>query len=74
MKTRKPILGITCLVAILCSGSLAFGQEIGCGALPTHDQLKAALKTATGTPPAGNGGFNLHMWATVVNRDGVVCR
>src|SRR5213078_5258148 len=30
----------------------------------------AALATARN---AANGGFNLDMWATVVNRDGVVC-
>lgn len=38
-------------------------------ALPTHAALQAALKTVVGTP---NGGFGLNMWATVVNRDGVV--
>lgn len=37
--------------------------------LPTHEQVKAALKKVV----AGkNGGFSLNMWATVVNRDGVV--
>lgn len=40
--------------------------------LPTHSELKAALAAAVGDPPSGNGGFNLHMWATVVDRDGVV--
>ena len=45
----------------------------GCKDLPSYADLKAALETATGNPPAGNGGFNLEMWATVVNRDGVVC-
>jgi uncharacterized protein GlcG (DUF336 family) len=38
--------------------------------LPDHAALKAALTTARG---ASNGGFSLDMWATVVNRDGVVC-
>ncbi|HEY0940975.1 MAG TPA: heme-binding protein [Steroidobacter sp.] len=41
-----------------------------CAALPTHAQLKAALTTAR---QADNGGFNLDMWGTVVDRDGVVC-
>src|SRR5688572_28859890 len=41
-----------------------------CAALPSHAQLKAALQTARA---ASNGGFNLDMWATVVNRDGIVC-
>lgn len=37
--------------------------------LPTHDQLQAALVQARQT---ANGGFNLDMWATVVDRTGVV--
>ena len=41
-----------------------------CGSVPSHAQLKAALSSARG---ASNGGFNLDMWGTVVNRDGVVC-
>jgi uncharacterized protein GlcG (DUF336 family) len=41
-----------------------------CKQLPTHTQLKSALAAARAQ---GNGGFNLDMWATVVNRDGVVC-
>lgn len=44
-----------------------------CGGLPGHVQLKQALIQATGYPPGGNGGFNLNMWGSVVNRDGVVC-
>ena len=41
-----------------------------CSQLPGHAALKAALATAR---QAANGGFNLDMWATIVNRDGVVC-
>jgi uncharacterized protein GlcG (DUF336 family) len=43
----------------------------GCVGLPTHDQLEDALDAARAQ---SNGGFNLDMWATVVNRDGVVCQ
>ncbi len=45
-----------------------------CAGLPSHADLTAALKASvapTGGP--SNGGFDLNMWATVVNRDGVVC-
>ena len=42
----------------------------GCQGLPSHAALKAALVTAT---QAETTGLNNHMWATVVNRDGVVC-
>src|SRR5215813_8302196 len=41
-----------------------------CDGLPSHSQLKSALEFARAQ---SNGGFNLDMWATVVNRDGVVC-
>jgi len=41
-----------------------------CHGLPGHTALKTALAAARRQM---NGGFNLDMWATVVNRDGVVC-
>ncbi len=41
-----------------------------CAGLPTHAALKSALTAAR---DQANGGFNLDMWATVVNRDGLVC-
>ena len=46
---------------------------MNCEGLPSHSELKAALAAAVGSPPSGNGGFNLHMWATIVDRDGIVC-
>jgi len=41
-----------------------------CSGLPSHAALLTALKAARAQM---NGGFNLDMWGTVVNRDGVVC-
>lgn len=41
-----------------------------CKQLPTYTQLKSALTAARSQ---SNGGFNLDMWGTIVNRDGVVC-
>jgi uncharacterized protein GlcG (DUF336 family) len=41
-----------------------------CAGLPGYQALKSALTAAR---DASNGGFNLDMWGTVVNRDGVVC-
>ena len=41
-----------------------------CKGLPSHADLRAALVAAQSV---ANGGFGLHMWATVVNRDGIVC-
>jgi uncharacterized protein GlcG (DUF336 family) len=42
----------------------------GCRALPSHAELKAALIAAR---EQNNGGLNLDMWGTIVDRDGVVC-
>ena len=41
-----------------------------CASLPSFQTLRTALIAARNSV---NGGFNLDMWATVVNRDGVVC-
>jgi uncharacterized protein GlcG (DUF336 family) len=44
--------------------------QTACADLPSHGQLHAALLAAR---EQMNGGFNLDMWGTLVNRDGVVC-
>jgi uncharacterized protein GlcG (DUF336 family) len=44
--------------------------QTDCNRLPNHAALQAALAKARADD---NGGFNLDMWATIVNRDGVVC-
>jgi len=44
--------------------------ESACKLLPTHDALHTALVAAQ---MQKNGGFDLNMWGTVVNRDGIVC-
>jgi uncharacterized protein GlcG (DUF336 family) len=51
--------------------NLPSGQGNGaCRALPSWDELRAALIAARN---ADNGGLNLDMWGTIVNRDGIVC-
>ena len=66
--------GITkfgCGTLIALSGVPGHAQaDNDCGNLPNHAALKAALAAARG---AANGGFDLDMWGTIVNRDGVVC-
>ena len=42
----------------------------GCKELPSHEQLRQALTAARAQ---ANGGLNLDMWGTIVDRDGVVC-
>jgi uncharacterized protein GlcG (DUF336 family) len=41
-----------------------------CKQLPSQSALRAALIAAR---QQSNGGFNLDMWGTIVNRDGIVC-
>lgn len=47
-----------------------YDSQGACNQLPSHDALRSALVVAR---MAMNGGFNLDMWGTVVNRDGIVC-
>jgi uncharacterized protein GlcG (DUF336 family) len=61
---------------MLCSAASlahASGSDdwAACAGLPDHQQLQSALESAR---MQSNGGFNLDMWGTVVNRDGVVCQ
>ena len=46
------------------------GNSPACNGLPSHAVLKAALDAAVSTETSG---LNLHMWATIVDRDGIVC-
>ena len=62
-------LGIA-IPLIVFAGRGEASHGAACNELPSHDRLMNHLTTARNT---SNGGFNLDMWATVVNRDGVVC-
>ena len=58
----------------LCAFTLAAdnngGQPQGCSNLPNHAALQSAIAKATASETSG---LNNQMWATIVNRDGVVC-
>ncbi len=41
-----------------------------CSGLPSHGALQVALNSAVSEETSG---LNLHMWATIVDRDGIVC-
>src|SRR5471032_1546140 len=47
------------------------GGSGSCAGLPSHHALQTALESAR---DQANGGFNLDMWASIVNRDGIVCQ
>lgn len=57
-------------IALLCSIT-SIASANNCKDLPSHEILTAALKQARGV---ANGGFNLDMWATIVDRSGIVCQ
>src|SRR5215203_84035 len=54
----------------IAASSTATAQITNCGSLPAQPALKVALDAAVA---AEGSGFNLQMWATIVDRDGVVC-
>lgn len=61
---------------VICNGFLVpvffialFSQLSYANGLPSHSELQEALRTVV---KENNGGFGFHMWATVVDRDGVV--
>jgi uncharacterized protein GlcG (DUF336 family) len=60
------------VVLMLAAGSARADDDrsSACRDLPSQGALRAQLEAARAQP---NGGFNLEMWATVVNRDGIVC-
>jgi len=56
-------------IALSSAGVMASSQK-NCRGLPSHAALKTALDAAV---LAETSGLDFDMWATVVNRDGVVC-
>jgi uncharacterized protein GlcG (DUF336 family) len=49
-----------------------FDAKRVCKELPDHERLTGILKQVV-KDPSGNGGLGNDLWATIVNRDGVVC-
>jgi len=74
MKSVLLVPGLIVAGSLAMSGALRAadggGNGSACAGLPSHAALQGALSNAQGQ---GNGGFGLEMWATVVNRDGIVC-
>ncbi len=68
MLLRRLVCGpLTLLMTVACVVSSASAD---CKSLPNYAAMKAALVSATS---AETSGLNNHMWATIVDRDGVVC-
>ena len=69
----RSALSLLPLLAVMWDMALSQNRPIQCDGLPTHQQLKAALTAAAKDGQDGNGGLGNQFWATIVNRDGVVC-
>jgi uncharacterized protein GlcG (DUF336 family) len=70
-------VGIAAVAALAFAQARPAGQagahatdRSGCAGLPGYQQLQKALDTAVAGETSG---LNNQMWATIVNRDGVVC-
>ena len=66
MRFALPVLTIS----LLALAAPAMAGDSTCATLPGHDALKTALTEARKTD---NGGLNLDMWGTIVDRSGKVC-
>src|SRR5262245_16604572 len=67
---RRLALTLTIVSPLAIGIASAASESNECRNLPSYSDLKEALTAARLQP---NGGFNLDMWGTVVNRDGLVC-
>ncbi len=67
---RASVLLCSLIAGVLSAQPSAAQGASGCKDVPSHAALKKALSAAQAE---ANGGLGFHMWATVVDRDGVVC-
>ncbi len=75
LQKRLPLAAAILAVLILFAGEVVNAADEkpagnACKNLPNFSALKAALEAATATETSG---LNNQMWATIVDRDGVVC-
>ena len=77
MKKTHPVWATLILVVVasmgvglIAQGNNGGGPSNRCQLLPSWSDLRAALTAARN---AANGGLNLDMWGTIVDRDGIVC-
>ncbi len=70
-KTLTPSV-IAAVFGLSLLGTQVFAQS--CEILPNHAELTATLKASVATTSeSNNGGLELNMWASVINRDGEIC-
>ena len=70
---KKTLMNLALIGSLAVTANIALAapaEPDNCRKLPNYAALKAALITARNED---NGGFDLDMWGTIVDRDGVVC-
>jgi uncharacterized protein GlcG (DUF336 family) len=70
---KRIVHSVLVLASLTASGAVLAddnAQSNGCSSLPGHGALKTALRAAVAAEASG---LNFDMWATIVDRDGVVC-
>jgi uncharacterized protein GlcG (DUF336 family) len=70
MKNKLKLITAIALAGALASGMAQANNKKKVKCPVSHAQLEQAISAAQGEP---NGGFALDMWATVINREGIVC-
>ncbi len=74
LRKHKLTPAVAATFVIMLGSMIATAQDpsitAACKGLPSQPALQAALLAARSQ---ANGGFNLDMWGTIVNRDGIVC-
>ena len=72
MKTATIAAALTCMVIgpAIVRADDDRGASNSCSSLPSQAALQVALKKAVADESSG---LDLQMWATIVDRDGIVC-
>src|SRR5919206_3322149 len=71
--THRPLVLALCLAAAGAARAQQPTPDPGCGAVPDHEKLRAAVQAVVKEGHDANSGMGNPEWAAVVNRDGVVC-
>ena len=67
---KKTIINLTLMGSLAVASNIALANCSDLPFLSVHTALKTALLAAQSE---ANGGFDLEMWGTIVDRDGIVC-
>jgi uncharacterized protein GlcG (DUF336 family) len=71
LKTLAKAIAPAACIALTTATAWAQGASNSCSSLPSHAALKIALDKAVADEASG---LDFQMWATLVDRDGIVCQ